>query len=67
MASGSAQGLCCELRQAGNRATVAITSCVAVKSEASILEKGPSKTDGPFFSYAATPGRSERGYAASIG
>ena len=39
MASGSAQGLCRELRQAGNRATVAITSCVAVKSEASIKQK----------------------------
>lgn len=42
VASGSAQGLCCEPRQTGNRATVAITSCVAVKSEASFFLKGPS-------------------------
>ncbi len=35
MASGSAQDLCCEPRQTRNRATVAITICVAVKSEAS--------------------------------
>ena len=37
MASGSAQGLFCEPRQTRNRATVAISPCVAVKSEASIF------------------------------
>ena len=34
MASGSAQRLSCEPRQAGNGATAAISACVAVKSEA---------------------------------
>jgi len=42
MASGSAQGLSCEPRQIRKEATVAISACVAVKSEATkpILDFG---------------------------
>ena len=43
VASGSAQGLFCEPRQAGNGATVANSSCVAVKSEAAL---GLKSVDG---------------------
>ena len=43
MASGSAQGLFCEPRQAGNGATVANSSCVAVKSEAALGLKGVNR------------------------
>lgn len=37
MASDSVQGMCCEPRQARDRAAVAITICVAVRSEASLF------------------------------